>query len=121
MKTKTKLSTGEVGEWAAAHFLEELGYTLVDKNWRWGRRGEIDLVMREGDQIVFVEVKTRRSLTSGTALEAVDKRKLRQLRRLGAAWSSENRYRGPYRLDVLGVYLRGGREPIFEWLQDVAQ
>lgn len=110
-----------MGEWAAADFLEGMGYTLVDKNWRWGRRGEIDLIMQNLDQIVFVEVKTRRSLFGGSPLESVDQRKLDQMKRVSAAWLRENRWRGPHRLDALGVHLRGGREPLFEWLMDVAQ
>lgn len=121
MNTGIKLEAGEVGEWAAVHFLEDEGYALIDKNWRWGRFGEVDLVMRKGAQIVFVEVKTRRTLAAGLPVEAVDDRKLRQMLRVGSAWLHENSFPGPYRFDVVGVYLRPGREPLFEWLQDVGQ
>lgn len=117
----TTVSTGRLGERYAAEFLEREGYTLVEANWRWGRRGEIDLVMRRDHQIVFVEVKTRRVLTAGSPLEGVDGRKLQQMRRLATAWMAVHKQYGPYRLDVMGVYLRDGAEPLFEWLMDVGQ
>ena len=121
MKTETKLRTGEVGEWAAANFLEDRGYTLLDKNWRWGRFGELDLVMVRDSEVLFVEVKTRRSLSAGLPVEAVDARKLVRMKQVGAAWLRDHNHWGLYRFDVIGVYLRPGREPLFEWLQDVGQ
>lgn len=74
--------TGRAGEAAAAAFLEEAGYRVLHRNYRCGRSGEIDLIAVDGDTLVFVEVKTRRSASFGTGAEAVDQRKRARLIRL---------------------------------------
>lgn len=74
---------GAAGEALAAEFLRGLGYNIVQQNVRLPG-GEIDLICRDGDTIVFVEVKARSSRAFGTALGAVDSRKQATLRRLAA-------------------------------------
>lgn len=69
------------GEDAAAAFLERVGMTVVERNWRCGA-GEIDIVALDGEDLVFVEVKTRRSERAGTGEEAVSSTKQRKLGRL---------------------------------------
>jgi putative endonuclease len=70
---------GHEGEDVAADYLRSLGYTIVQRNFR-GPGGEIDIIARDGDVIVFVEVKARRSRAYGSALAAVDARKRRRIR-----------------------------------------
>lgn len=113
--------TGRAGERAAAVFLVARGYQILDMNWRAGRAGEIDIIAAHGDTVVFVEVKTRRQSTPGDALEAVTEAKLRQMKRMGALWLTLFPRSGPVRFDVLGVQLRPGKAPIFDWLRDVGQ
>ncbi len=101
------------GERLAAEHLERLGYALVARNART-RFGEIDLIAHAGDTLVFVEVKTRRiSGSAGTALDAFSRQKVRQVRRLAAAWLAEapSRPRAEeLRFDAIAVTLdRGGR------------
>ena len=112
---------GPKGERAAAVFLVANGCRVLDRNWRYGRVGELDLVVDDGGVIVFVEVKTRSGTGPDTALAAVDQRKLDTLLRLGNAWLAEHHAWRPCRFDLVGVQLRAGREPLFAWLQDVAQ
>lgn len=69
---------GRAGEVHAAQYLEAQGYVLLARNWRV-REGELDIVAQEGDTLVFVEVKTRRTRTYGTGEESVDARKQQQL------------------------------------------
>jgi putative endonuclease len=69
---------GLAGEQFARVHLEALGWILVAANWRC-RAGEVDLVMRDGDELVFVEVKLRRGERAGTAEEAVTAAKARRL------------------------------------------
>lgn len=76
---------GRRGEAIAAQFLMGAGFDIVERNWRC-RQGEIDLVAREGDELVFVEVKTRSSVAFGHPLESITLAKLARLRRLAAAW-----------------------------------
>jgi putative endonuclease len=76
---------GKRGEQAARSFLERCGFEILDTNWRCGR-GEIDIVAREDDVLVLVEVKTRRTVKAGTPEEAVSPAKQRRIARLAAAY-----------------------------------
>ena len=101
-----RLGRGELGrggEALAERFLERQGYQTVERNVRLGR-GQIDLVMRENGVLCFVEVKTRRSAAAGDPLEAVDRRKQRQLADLALRYL-QNRRLGepPCRFDVVAV------------------
>jgi putative endonuclease len=94
---------GARGEALAARWYEARGYTVVDRNWRC-REGEIDLVLVQGRQLVFCEVKTRSSDAYGTPAEAVTRTKQLRLRRLGARWLDEHDVRpAGIRFDVACV------------------
>jgi putative endonuclease len=73
---------GYVYEQIALDYLLEKGYTLISRNFQFGRTGEIDLVMRDGPVYVFVEVKARRTGTYGTPEDSVTPAKRRQIRRV---------------------------------------
>jgi putative endonuclease len=104
-----KDETGRHGEVLAARWLEEHGLRVIELNWRC-RGGEIDVVALDGDEIVVVEVKTRRGLGWGHPLEAVTPVKLARLRRLAGAWLEAHPGTGRrVRIDVVGVVL--GRAP----------
>ena len=93
---------GMRGERIAERHLVARGLTVIDRNWRCPQ-GEIDLVLRDGDETVFVEVKTRTSDTFGHPLEAITVAKLARLRRLAAAWCSEHPGVGRIRIDAVAV------------------
>jgi putative endonuclease len=91
------------GEGIAATWLRLKGYRIVARNWRCPH-GELDLVARHGDTLVFVEVKTRASRAAGSPEEAVDRRKQARLVRLAQAYLA--RLGGeppPCRFDVVAV------------------
>jgi putative endonuclease len=98
---------GRLGEDAACDLYRRLGFHVVERNYRSGR-GEIDVVARRGDTLVFCEVKTRGSDQWGLPSEAVDRAKQARLRKLAAAWMAERR---PgyvdVRFDVVSVIVRG--------------
>ncbi len=104
-----KDAVGNYGEGVAARLLTAQGYTVIDRNWRCSD-GEIDIVARDldRDELVFVEVKTRRSTRFGHPAEAVVGAKLARLRRLAARWlrEHEQRARG-VRIDVVAVWPQG--------------
>ena len=101
--TDPRRALGEYGERLAERYLTERGLSVVDRNWRCAR-GEIDLVVRDGDCLVFCEVKTRRTERFGSPVEAVHWRKARRLRRLAAAWLQEHDERpARIRIDVIGI------------------
>lgn len=76
---------GARGEDAAAAYLERTGMTVVERNWRC-RSGEVDIVALDGDCVVLVEVKTRRTATKGSPEDAVSPTKQKRLVRLAAAY-----------------------------------
>ncbi|HET8615359.1 MAG TPA: YraN family protein [Actinomycetales bacterium] len=94
---------GAYGERVAVNHLERQGFTVLDRNWRC-ELGEIDIVAREGDCLVVVEVKTRRSSRFGPPAEAVTPVKLARLRRLTARWVLTMGVRpARMRIDVVSV------------------
>src|SRR5437016_2478821 len=77
---------GERGEKLAGQFLRNQGYKILYRNFRDRTGGEIDIVCREGDTLVFVEVKTRASEEFGRPVEAVDRQKQMRVSKGGLAW-----------------------------------
>lgn len=93
---------GRRGEAAAARYLERIGCRVLARNWRAGRL-ELDLVVRDGSTVAFVEVKTRRPGPQSAA-EAVDRRKRAHLRRAAARWiATRQEAAAEYRFDVVAV------------------
>ncbi len=110
---------GRRGEELAAQYLADAGYAIVDRNWRCAT-GEIDLVARDGDDTVFVEVKTRSSTAFGHPFEAITPRKLARMRRLAVAWTDAHPYRrGMLRLDAIAVIAGAGTPASIEHLKRV--
>ncbi len=109
---KTKKSLGNLGEAFVRGHLNRLGYRIIQSPFRC-KIGEIDVVAMDGDILVFIEVKTRRSERYGTALEAVTVKKQRQIIRTAQFYL---RYaRKPVfktcRFDVVGVLQKPGNSP----------
>lgn len=97
---------GRIGEDLAARHLEDLGYAIVARNWRASVeavRGEVDIVARNGQTLVFCEVKSRRRTVCDDAFAAVTWSKQRQLRRLAALYLAANGRADDVRFDVVAV------------------
>lgn len=99
---------GARGETAARAEYESRGFDVVAQNWRCAL-GEIDLVLRRGDLLVFCEVKTRSGSGYGGGFEAVTQHKQLRIRRLAEAFVGSRRWRGLVRFDVASVAAQGGR------------
>ncbi|MFS3128721.1 YraN family protein [Nocardioides sp. Bht2] len=94
---------GAYGEALAARHLVAAGMVLLDHNWSC-ELGELDLILRDGDVLVFCEVKTRRSTSHGSPLEAVHAQKAARMRRLAARWiAAHDVHAADVRLDLVGV------------------
>lgn len=98
-------SLGAAGERLASEFLAQRGYQIVERNWRFGRSGEIDLVARDGPWLVIVEVRARRGETHGTPEESVTPQKQARLVSLAQAYVDETAWGGPVRIDVVAIHL----------------
>ncbi len=109
------LATGARGERQAEKFLKKAGLKMVARNVRVGR-DELDLIAREGDTLVFVEVKTRANETFGRPVSAVNAAKRRNLSRAAVRFMQTRKLRPPYiRFDVVEVI---GEEPQIRHIQN---
>jgi len=94
---------GQRGEEAAARHLLSLGFVILERRFRT-RAGEIDLIARDGDTLVFVEVKARSSLACGRPAEAVDGRKRGRIARAASLYLARHGDgEAPCRFDVVEV------------------
>jgi len=109
---KTTVEVGACAETAATRILTAHGYRIVERNYRC-KAGELDVIARDGDVLVFVEVRSRGDGEHGDAAEMVDRRKQRQVARVAAFYLVE---REPdyedCRFDVVAI--TGDRVELFQ-------
>ncbi|MFQ5921714.1 MAG: YraN family protein [Anaerolineales bacterium] len=99
----TPKELGTHGERVVEKHLVGLGYRILDRNWRW-RKGELDLVAEQGEQVVFVEVKARRSHTYGPPEESITRAKREKLIQAAYAYlGSTDRQDSHWRIDVVAI------------------
>jgi putative endonuclease len=113
------LRLGTRGEKLACQFLKRRGYKILYRNFRGRTGGEIDVVCRDGDTLVFVEVKTRTREDFGRPIEAIDRDKRKRISRGGLAWL--RLLNDPdilFRFDVVEVIIAEGAEPRVEIIQN---
>jgi putative endonuclease len=95
---------GKLGEEIAAKFLRSKGFKILAQNWRFGKN-EIDIVAEEGDYLVVVEVKTRKSSDFGEPETFVTKQKQRFLIRAANAYVNWKNVEKETRFDIIGITL----------------
>lgn len=102
--TEARQSLGKLGENLAASELESRGYAIVARRYRTGH-GEIDIIARDGETMVFVEVRRKSSDECGTAAESVTPAKQRRVIRMAAEylWLHGLYDRCPVRFDVVAI------------------
>lgn len=106
------------GEQIAIAFLTSCGWSVEAHRFKLGRH-DLDLVIRKGSMVAFVEVKARRSRSCGTAVESVSRRKQRDIARVASVWLL--RYGRPndeYRFDVVAIQDIPGGQPVIEHVPD---
>lgn len=115
--------TGAWGEALAAEYLRKKRYSIVASGYRC-RFGEIDLIVRNKQYLVFVEVKLRKNGNFATAREYVDRRKQEKIRTTAALYLSQNPVKLQPRFDVIEIYAPDGTattNPVIEHLEDAFQ
>lgn len=93
---------GNTAESAAADYLDALGYTVIERNWRT-RVCEIDIVAQKQTTIYFVEVKYRQGAQQGRGLDYITPAKLKQMEFAAQCWVQEHSYEGDYELSAIEV------------------
>jgi putative endonuclease len=115
---RPSMQLGHDGEDLAAAHLTAAGMQVLARNWRC-REGELDIVARDGDAVVFVEVKARSGTGFGEPSEAVGRVKARRIHVLACRWLAECRPDGAseLRFDVVSIVRRRGFAPVIEHLR----
>ncbi|WP_175955841.1 YraN family protein [Schaalia sp. Marseille-Q2122] len=110
-----KPALGAVGEAIAAELLSAQGLHILDRNWRDGRRGELDIIAADpaAGCYVVVEVRTRIGSSHGSAFASIDGRKYSRLRRLAVTWLSTQEHKRHVRIDVIALTFPEGVRDLF--------
>ena len=112
-----KIAFGKIGEELACRELERRGYAIVARRYR-RRGGELDIIARDGDTMVFVEVKARHGYAFGQAAESVGFIKRRRMARLAMGYVMRHRLANrPCRFDVVSIHFDEAR-PVIEVFQN---
>ena len=104
--------TGTTGEELAASFLEKKGYSVLEKNWRFGHE-EIDILASKDSTLVVAEVKARKSNFFGEPEEFVTRQKQKHLIKAANAYIEKNNLDLEVRFDIISIILSGNEQKIF--------
>ena len=100
----TTKKIGDIGEQEAENYIKKIGYKILERNWKYSRIGEIDIIALDKSTIVFIEVKYRRSNTFVTAIESITNKKLEKIYQTALAYLGQTnlKYKN-YRIDVIAI------------------
>jgi putative endonuclease len=109
---------GAMGEELARTYLEDNGYSILMCNYHTSL-GEIDLIAEDGDVLVFIEVKTRRSTKYGSPFEAVTKTKQIKISKVALCYLNKNKlHHRIIRFDVVSILAPSNQKPVIELIKD---
>lgn len=109
--------TGALGEQVACRYLEDLGYEVLERNWRHGR-DELDIIARTARELVIVEVKTRSSADHGEPEEAVKKGKRSKIIKAANAYVQAIGTDLALRFDIVSVIIHASGKPFVHHIPD---
>lgn len=112
----THIDIGKAGEKLAEEWLAKKGYTIIGRNWRYGK-DEIDIIATYNDMLHFVEVKFRSANYHGHPEEAVNKKKIKALLRGIEQYLFMHQQYNDFRLDILSITQLPGQEAAYSTLR----
>lgn len=116
--TKSKKQIGLEGETLASRYLQQKGYTIVYANWRC-KHGEIDIIAKQGEILVFVEVRTRIASITAPAFESITPQKRKRLEELVYLYLMEtNQPDVLWRVDIVGIAMPVSGQIIIDHAED---
>ena len=112
-KIISKNEFGKKGETIAVEYLKKHGYSILKRNFRFSRLGEIDIIAREKEYLCFIEVKTRKSTQFGMPSESVNTKKQEKIKKLSQIYLSNNNLNNQnMRFDIIEVlFLKNNNIP----------
>lgn len=100
---------GKIGEEIATKYLKQNNYEIIERNFRC-KQGEIDIIAKENEEIIFIEVKTRSSIMYGRPSEAVNETKQKHIKKAAKYYVYLNKLENCYiRLDVIEIYFKNNK------------
>lgn len=116
--TDSRKELGQKGEKAAQIFLTERGYEILETNWRCSY-GEVDIIARDGDELIFCEVKTRRTTSAGIPEEAVTPQKRQRYIKMARLYLNRNQVaHSSIRFDVIGIYALNDSQALLRYARN---
>lgn len=118
MTASKNILLGKTGENLAKEYLITLGFEIVEMNWHYSKNSEIDIIAKDKNTLVFVEVKTRSSLNFGHPFEAIDQKKIKKIYMAALAYLEQTNinYKN-YRIDAISVI--GTKNPQIDHIKNV--
>jgi putative endonuclease len=110
------LKLGEKGEGLAVKFLKKKGYKIIKQNYKTPI-GEIDIIAKDEETLIFIEVKTRESIEYGLPFEAVNSHKKRKIANVALLYLKRFKEIPPCRFDIVSIYYKQGK-PEFKLIKD---
>ena len=111
---------GKKGENTACEYLISAGYEILERNWHYSKNAEIDIIAKEKDTLVFVEVKTRTNLNFGHPFESINNLKIQKIHKAISAYLSQTHLKcKSYRFD--GIAIIGLNNPKIEHIKNLGQ
>jgi putative endonuclease len=117
-KNHNNIQTGKQGEQLAATYLQNMGYILLDLNWRH-RHWELDIIASLGNTLHFVEVKTRTSLQFGHPEQHISVKKMRHLKNAACHYHYLHPNFKNIQFDVIAINIEACKEPLLYFMEDI--
>ncbi len=115
MSISNKRTMGSIGEDIALKYLKENNYIILERNFRVGRLGEIDIIANKDEYICFIEVKTRSNTSFGFPSEAVNRKKQENIRKISQVFlKTKGLFKSFIRFDIVEVFVIRDGETIRE-------
>lgn len=120
MMINNNAEKGRLGEDTACRYLQECGYTILERNWHYSKNAEIDIIAKENNTLVFVEVKTRANLNYGHPFEAINSLKIQKIHKAITGYLAQSKFKyKSYRFD--GIAVIGFNNPHIEHIKNLGQ
>ena len=112
---------GKMGENLAEIYLKNSGFTILERNYRYSKYAEIDIIALKDNTVHFIEVKTRNKTYFGTPLEAINKKKLTSIFRCASYYLQQTKTKyDKFQIDALGILFSDNKNPEYMFVENIS-